>query len=303
MASIRRGLSALLVAAAAFGVSQTAGAFCRTVTCGKDCPLDPITLCPVGTPIWWPQLCVSYSMQHDASRKIDLETASAAAKNAFDVWENAICPGGGVPSIRVGAVFGTVTCKMHEYNQVDGNANIIMFHDDEWPYTQGTDVLALTTVTFSKRTGDIYDVDMEINGMQPLSASDVVDPAAYDLQSIITHEAGHFLGLGHSLDPDATMWTQYSTGTDSFRDLSPDDIAGICTVYPPTNEDSTCDYVPRQGFSPDCGIFPSGSGTCAVARVGGEGTTGRWGWVALSGLGAMFLGRARARSRRPRLRL
>jgi hypothetical protein len=272
--SLRRRSAALLVALASVALTaETARAYCRTTTCGKECEIDPITNCPSGTPIWWPQYCVSYSMQYQASRKVDLATATAAAEKAFGVWQNASCPGGGVPSIKVDHVFGTVACKVHEYNQVDGNANIILFHDDEWPYMNGADVLALTTVTFSKKTGDIYDVDMEINGMQPLSTTPIVDPEGYDLQSIITHEAGHFLGLGHSLNPEATMWTQYSTGNDSFRDLADDDIEGICATYPPTEEPQICDYVPRQGFSPDCGIYPSGGGTCALARgsFGGEG--------------------------------
>jgi len=30
-------------------------------------------------------------------------------------------------------------------------------------------------VTFSKKTGDIYDVDMEINAQQPLSTTEIVD--------------------------------------------------------------------------------------------------------------------------------
>ena len=62
------------------------------------------------------------------------------------------------------------------------------------------------------------------------------------------------------------MWTQYATGTDSFRDLSDDDIAGICTTYPPTEADQVCDFVPRQGFSPECGLYPAGGGSCALAR-------------------------------------
>jgi len=264
--SPRRRSALLLFAFAVVVLSAgTAHAFCRTTACGKDCEIDPLTNCPTGIPIWWPQYCVSYSMQYQASRKVDLASATAAAEKAFGVWQNAQCPGGGVPSIKVDHTFGAVACKLHEYNQVDGNANIILFHDDEWPYPAGSDVLALTTVTFSKKNGDIYDVDMEINAKQPLSASEVVDPEAYDLQSIMTHEAGHFLGLGHSLNPEATMWTQYSTGTDSFRDLSDDDIAGICSTYPPTTDPQICDYVPRQGFSPECGLYLAGAGTCALA--------------------------------------
>jgi hypothetical protein len=275
-ASLRRRSAALVVALAAVALTgKTARAWCRTTTCGKDCEIDPVTNCPSGTPIWWPQYCISYSMQYQASKKVDLATATATAEKAFGVWQNATCPFGGFPSIKVDHPFGPVACDVHEYNQVDGNANIILFHDDAWPYMNGSDVLALTTVTFSKKTGDIYDVDMEINSMQPLSTTPVVDPEAYDLQSIMTHEAGHFLGLGHSLDPQATMWTQYSTGTDSFRDLSDDDIAGICATYPPTDQAQVCDYMPRQGFSPDCGIYPAGAGSCAVTRASmGAGTRG-----------------------------
>ncbi len=288
----RRSAAVLLAFAAAVLSAKSASAFCRTTTCGKECELDPITNCPTGTPIWWPQYCISYSMQYQASRKVPLDVATAAAEKAFGVWQNASCPFGGVPSIKVDHVFGTVACKMHEYNQVDGNANIVLFHDDEWPYMNGTDTLALTTVTFSKKTGEIYDVDMEINAMQPLSTSDAVDPEAYDLQSIITHEAGHFLGLGHSTFPEATMWTTYAPGNDSFRDLADDDIAGICSTYPPTDEPQVCDYVPRQGFSPDCGIYPAGAGTCALAPMGGR-TRGGSSAAVVLGLAALATKRRR----------
>jgi hypothetical protein len=205
-------------------------------------------------------------MQYQASSKVDIDTANEVARKAFGAWQNVVCPQGGSPSIAVDDKFGPVACAVHEYNQVDGNANIILFHDDAWPYANSVDILALTTVTFSKKTGDVYDVDMEINAQQRLSTTDIVDPEGYDLQSIMTHEAGHFLGLGHSLDPLATMWTQYSAGTDGLRDLSDDDIAGICAVYPPTAAANVCDFAPRQGFSPECGIFPAGNGTCSLVQ-------------------------------------
>jgi hypothetical protein len=254
-------LSALVTMA---GAARPLYAYCRTTVCGKDCDLDPITSCPTGTPVVWPQLCVSYSMQYQASGRVDLATATTAAQKAFASWQSVSCPGGGPPSIHVDDKFGPVACNLHEYNQLDGNANIIMFHDRDWPYSDSGDILALTTVTFSKKSGDIYDVDMEINAQQPLSTTEIVDPEGYDLQSILTHEAGHFLGLGHSLDPLATMWAQYSAGTDAFRDLSEDDALGICAIYPPTTESNVCDFAPRQGFSPECGIYPAGNGTCSL---------------------------------------
>jgi len=261
----------------------------------------------MGTPISWAKLCVSYSMQYQASKQVDLAHAAAATKKAFDAWQNVTCPGSSAPpSIQLGDKFGTVACNVHEYNQTDGNANIIMFRDDEWPYPEAVDTtLALTTVTFSKKTGEIYDVDMEINSKMPLTTDDTVMFGVFDLQSIITHEAGHFLGLAHSQDPEATMWSSYSMGDDSFRTLSADDAAGVCAIYPAEQDNGSCDYRPRQGFSPECGIYPAAVGTCALAAGGpGRSIPDRGGAVGLVFAGAVAsLGCAcvRRRARRPYL--
>ena len=51
-----------------------------------------------------------------------------------------------------------------------------------------------------------------------------------DLQSIAAHEAGHWVGLGHSNVQSATMYFAYSGGTGS-RDLHADDEEGVCFLY------------------------------------------------------------------------
>jgi hypothetical protein len=263
---------ALLITAA----PSLARAYCRTTTC-PSCELDPVTQCPTGgVPIAWPGLCVSYSVSRHASRQVSLDDFVRTADTAFTTWRDAPCPGGGSPSILPSAAFGTTSCNLHEYNGAEPNANIIVVRDDAWPYSTETNALAITSITFDTASGEIYDVDMEINGQQPLFVGDVVPPTSYDLQSILTHEAGHFFGLSHSPDPRATMFSRYTAGSTSLRVLGDDDIQGICAVYPPARTATACSYAPKHGFSPECSMLVDAAGTCSVGAAGRAATPGAW---------------------------
>lgn len=44
---------------------------------------------------------------------------------------------------------------------------------------------------------NIYEADMRINGLKPLSVSDQPEPGKYDLVALYVHELGHVLGLLH----------------------------------------------------------------------------------------------------------
>ncbi|KAK4419597.1 Metalloendoproteinase 5-MMP [Sesamum alatum] len=52
----------------------------------------------------------------------------------------------------------------------------------------------------------------------------------FDLQTVALHELGHILGLGHSQDPNALMFAYIGLG--ERKDLCPDDIQGIQSLYP-----------------------------------------------------------------------
>lgn len=56
------------------------------------------------------------------------------------------------------------------------------------------------------------------------------NPAAIDLQSVVLHEIGHIIGLGHSADPDAIMYPSISP-LESKVTLAPDDVAGAQVLY------------------------------------------------------------------------
>lgn len=272
----RRALSFALALAA--GVTllapSSAHAYCRSASCpekqeaGRFC--EPAVTDNCGVPLFWNRPCVGYNLQRDASNQVTLSQAEGIFEQAFGTWMNAGCKGGH-PGIAV-SYTGTVECATVEYNTDDlRNANIIMFRDDEWPHS-GVGVLALTMVTFSRSTGEIYDADMEINTADNEFVLTGKSPAL-DLLSVATHEAGHFLGLSHSPDEDATMYPTYTPGSTWQRTLSDDDVHGICDAYPfGTLSGVACDTTPRHGFSSLCGADQPPDGALDPDQPNGGGS-------------------------------
>ena len=110
----------------------------------------------------------------------------------------------------------------------------------------------------------------------------LTEPAEFDLASVVTHEAGHFLGLSHSCAPGATMIDGYMTGDLGMRSIEADDIAGICAIYPPTSHPPACDPTPPRGFSKTCGGASDDGCGCNV--IGSEREAGSLPALALAAL-------------------
>jgi hypothetical protein len=91
-----------------------------------------------------------------------------------------------------------------------------------------------------------------------------------DLENVVTHEAGHFLGLGHSTVQNSTMVANAGLGETTNRSLEVDDEMGICSIYA-SNPRPACresDFQPDHGFTPMCGDpITTGEG-CAATVVG-----------------------------------
>ena len=267
----RSAIAALALVAALLGADQAA-AYCRSSVCpvaggtahGKVCSPPEDDDC--GSVLQWRQPCVSFAVEKSGSVQVAVDEVEELMNLSFAAWTSVDCGGGEHPRIEV-EDFGTVSCSRVEYNQHAANANVIVFRDDGWPHLEEgavmSDTIALTTVTYDVVKGDIFDADMEINSFEnSFTTGDTkVD---VDLRSVLTHEAGHFLGLAHSSVLDATMYPSYASGSTALRTPKGDDQQAICNAYPPDREPKgTCDGLPRHGFSPEC-LASQTEGTCAV---------------------------------------
>lgn len=244
--------------------SASAAAYCRESTCdtaGARC--EPAEPDDCGTALHWDRTCIGFAVQKDGSNVVTASEARGLLRRAFGAWESADC-GAGSPGVRV-ADMGYVDCARTEYNDHAGNANVLVFRDHDWPHPEGTDNVALTTITYDLASGRIYDADIEVNTAQYdiTTRSDAPD---YDLLAVLTHEAGHFLGLAHSPDEMATMYAVYKAGDLGLRTLGDDDVSGICALFPPAAQPipDTCDPIPRHGFAAQCGSEQDHA-TCSVS--------------------------------------
>lgn len=284
--------------------SPEAQAFCRSTTCTGSCDRDLQGCKLSGHPLAWPGLCVGFSLQKDGTTNLPMEQVRPVIEDAFVAWSDLDCAKGKA-SIAFSEL-ADVSCHASEFNKDGANANIVLFQDTKWRFHGEGDTLAKTTVTFDAGSGDILDADLEINfAFNELTVGD--DHVVYDLRSIVTHEIGHFIGIDHSDDIDATMYAGYDEGSTEIRSLEVDDITAACTVYPP-NRGGECKTTPRGGLGDACGGEPidmsaGPEGGCALAPLAASSfassldrSSPTLGWLSL---GIALLAQGRRRKRRP----
>lgn len=172
---------------------------------------------PAGT---WPaaSLPVPFVLALPRSRDVGAE-AAAELEVALRAWSRPSCSGfrARFDGERVAA-------------SADDGVNVVVFHDDAWPAELVPGAVA-QTVVHTDAMGRYRDADIHLNGKDfRFSLEGSPAPGTLDLRSVLVHELGHALGLGHSSDPVATM---FASGSGlRWRSLEKDDVDGVCSLYP-----------------------------------------------------------------------
>lgn len=246
--------------------APSARAFCRTTTSPVPAGYDPTVhgCWAQGTPLEWKASRAPYGVSAAASDQVSLADATRIADLAFEAWNTASCPDG-PPAVQayddgpVSSVPEGSDCQSS--NTCDAATHdVIVFDDQVWPHDDPANTLALTTVTFGVDDGAIFEAYTEVNSTpsHPLTTQEPppAGSGAYDLQAILTHEAGHFFGLAHAAETTSVMYAYYKPGK---IELTSDDVAGLCAIYPqPAKSSGGCDTSTGLGSAGGDGLILAG---------------------------------------------
>ncbi|MFZ5897141.1 MAG: matrixin family metalloprotease [Myxococcota bacterium] len=231
-------------------MSPSAEAYCRSRACDFDkagtvpCKKDP-SGCPTnGAELYWPTPSFDIWVDHRGSVKHSI-TGEQLKENliqALATWTDASC-GNSSPSIAVGNVQlmedeARIALALTQPEQASSDdpavtTSLVTFVDSGW-MKESADAIALTTTSFGTKSGRIFGADIELDSDDFRYTLDDDPSPDYDLLAVLTHESGHLLGLADLVTPGPTMFGHYGgKGDVSPRDLSDDDEAGVCAIYPP----------------------------------------------------------------------
>ena len=187
----------------------------------------------------WP---VHFVYNSTGAEKITDGTDIKAITNSFDTWSN-------ISTAKTKFVVTAGVGQTDMTNAVAGDGiNLVSFVDNEYDWPEGVLAYASKTTQMDEGgvNGKITDADIIVNpafkdvliGTSGL-AGEVGTSGFYDIQSIITHEIGHTLGLLHSGLTRSTMFFWMNKQSIGKRTLESDDIAWASYKYPGTQYSST----------------------------------------------------------------
>ena len=182
----------------------------------------------------WASMPVRYFLTNRAAANVSTAQLESAATRSFATWTS-------VPTATVSATFAGFT---NAEPVRDDGATVIGFQ----LHRELERTLGVTSFTLDRTTGALVEADIFLNSLFDWSTAPAGEANTFDVQSILTHEAGHLFGLGHSLLGETELRPTggrrvvgkrsvmfpiaYAVGTILDRELQDDDRAGIAITYP-----------------------------------------------------------------------
>ncbi len=186
-----------------------------------------------GPSLNWTERQVSFGVSNRVSQALELDTDAVAAqiRAGFGTWSAVECSDLSMTFIGTNGGFQA------GFNPNGLNDNVVDLRED-WPFDP--DAIALTFTAFRLGTGDLVDADILLNGKDHgfVIAERGCSPeeGQIDLQNVVAHEAGHFVGLDHPpqtpANEEATMFANAVSCETKKRTLADGDVEGLCTIYP-----------------------------------------------------------------------
>lgn len=230
-----RRLLLSVVLSSLFGlIPERALAWCQATT-GAASAACPSACSSAGVPLHWGTREIEYAFNGRGFPGLEQTAVKNAVAAAFATWAEVPCAGHPL-GFRFFPLSMSTDLTVGPGPQ-EPNLNVIsLLTPAEWQREGfGPSEFARTKLWFDDKTGEIVGADLAFNpSVMPLSVcpeSTSCGAETIDLQNVVTHELGHFLGLAHSEDVSATMWCAAQRGDHEKRTLADDDKAGLCAIY------------------------------------------------------------------------
>lgn len=188
----------------------------------------------------WQSNTINFELHDELPSGVNNQELQSAVLDAMNTWSSPSCS-----TVRF-----SLEGYTPEHAQPGDGKNTIEWLTGGWS-ARGfqADAAGVTDVQYQKSpNGDwvIVEADMYLNADQHTwTARGGGDDVERDVQSVVTHEAGHMLGLMHPCEPgggagvpdctsrsDFSLTAMYPIYSPTQSVLSDDDVAGVCFLYP-----------------------------------------------------------------------
>ncbi len=183
----------------------------------------------------WSSLPIKYSVTNRAADGVSAGQLQTVAAASFSTWSQA----------QSGSALAASFSGFTNAEPVrDDGVTVIGFQE----HKELDRTLGVTTFTLDRTTGALVEADIFLNSAFAWSVAPAGESNKFDVQSILTHEVGHLIGLGHSLLGETVLRPEggrrvvakrsvmfpiaYAVGTILDRTLQDDDIAAVSATYP-----------------------------------------------------------------------